>query len=57
LLERPGPHALIPLLRMVRDHVGHERACQALRLLIWIVREERVDRSLRGCRDRIRTPR
>ena len=46
LFQRAPAHALITLLRMIGHHVGDQRASQPLRLLIWIIGEEWIDRRL-----------
>lgn len=43
LFERSIAETVLPLLRKVRDQVGHQRARKTLRLRVRIVREERID--------------
>src|SRR5690242_21828936 len=47
LLQCPGTHSFVALLRVVRDHVRDESARQPLRLLIRIICQERIYRNLR----------
>src|SRR6185436_417194 len=54
LLQRPVAESFLALLRQVRDHVRHERAREPLGLRVRIVREKRIERTLRRCGSRWR---
>src|SRR2546425_13075969 len=45
LQQRAVAQALLPLLRMVHDQVGDERARQAPGLLLRVLHHERIDRT------------
>ena len=55
LLQCSALKSLIPFRRMIRNHIRDERSSQPPRLLVRVVRQERIDRlALHDCRSRRR---